>query len=373
MPEILGNFDIGLEEARAQSLEKIVSMGEYRFRRDAMVSYNKEQMVKGLGERFHVVLSRYEYDINNGELWGKDMDEPAINSFIRGRDHRREHGNPVDYKREEADVIGFGKIQAIMADRNTPFGTVIMSASQPGLEGSTYNDNFIDFHTKKTDENGRVFVESQRVSSGLTMDETLEKISAFATFAIDEDDPAASLLENPIAIENSLTAEDLKFYMYKDHDYMDERTFGVIIKNVSYLIDTYAESLVSAPRDKNYHRLLANTILNKSDEVAERIKIDGVKVWEKLSPIPTGYHVGREIEAYGYREVKEVKAGCGISGGFGLVGEESVKSVADFDPKKERILCCTCPFCKEKVEAVIKNGRIKCPRSECGKSAKWED
>ncbi len=37
----------------------------------------------------------------------------------------------------------------------------------------------------------------------------------------------------------------------------------------------------------------------------------------------------------------------------------------------KKILCCTCPFCKEKVEAEIKDGTITCPK--CAKSAPWKE
>ncbi len=38
---------------------------------------------------------------------------------------------------------------------------------------------------------------------------------------------------------------------------------------------------------------------------------------------------------------------------------------------KADTLDCTCPYCKQKVKAVIANGTITCPRKECGKSAPY--
>lgn len=40
---------------------------------------------------------------------------------------------------------------------------------------------------------------------------------------------------------------------------------------------------------------------------------------------------------------------------------------------EQRILCCKCPFCNEKVEAVIANGKITCPNPKCGKSAPYQE
>ena len=376
MAETLRNFDIAHEEARAErELFGITSIEDYRFRRDALISYNTDQMITNLGERFNVILSTYQYEIKDGQLWGKDMNEPAINSFIRGRDFRREHGNPVDFRREEAEIVGFKKIQSIMVDENTPEGTIMLSISPQGLEGSTYKNRFMDIHTKKIDKSGRIFVESQRVSSGLSIEETKEKAIAFADIRIDDSDPAASFLEQPILIGKGLTPEDIKFYFYREHDYMDEKTFDVVKKSVVHLTSQYAESLVKNPLDREHHRLLFNAILNKADEMAEEIKKEGLEAVEKVIPLPTIYHIRQEIQDYGYREVKEIMAGCGISGGYDLTesANDSANSVSEFDPKKEKVLCCTCPFCNEKVEAVIKSGRITCPNPKCGKSAKWSD
>jgi hypothetical protein len=374
MVEALPNFDVALEEARAErELANISSIEDYRLVREALVSYNTDQMITNLGERFNVILSTYQYEIKDGQLWGKDMDEPAINSFKRGRDYRREHGNPVDFRREEAEVVNFGKIQSVMVDENTPEGTIMLSISPQGLEGSTYKNRFMDIHTKKIDKGRRIFVESQRVSSGLSIEETKEKAQAFADIKIDDSDPAASFLEQPIIIGKGLTPEDIKFYFYREHDYMDEKTFDVVKKSVAHLTTEYAESLVKNPLDRDYHRLLFNAILNKADEVAEMIKTEGLEAVEKVIPLPTIYHIRQEIQDYGYKQVKEIMAGCGISGGYDLTDEQgdSPSSVSEFDPKKDKILCCTCPFCKEKVEAKIAKGKIECPN--CKKSAKWSD
>jgi len=63
----------------------------------------------------------------------------------------------------------------------------------------------------------------------------------------------------------------------------------------------------------------------------------------------------------------------GCAGG-GIIESVTPRESKTANSSEKRTLCCTCPFCKEEVEAVIKNGRIICPRTkECGKSAKWSD
>lgn len=351
MTEALGNFNISHEEARVRNeFLNITSIEQYRHRRDALISYNTDQMITNLGERFNVILSTYTYEIRDGELWGKDMDEPFMETLVRGRNYRKEHGNPLDHRREEAEVVGFSKIQKIMTDESTPIGSIILSVSPPGLEGSTYANNFVDIHTKKQDEKGKIYVESQRVSSGLTIEETKEKVSAFAAIEVDENDPAASFLEQPIFVGDKLTAEDIRFYFYREHDYMDERTFNTIKKGAFHLISEYAKSMVQRPDDRNYHRLLYNAVLNKADEIYERIKVEGVETVGRISPIRTNQYIRQEIMEYGNQKVKEVRAGCGISGGFDLKETQNASySVSEFGAKKDKYgeRNFKCPACKK--------------------------
>jgi hypothetical protein len=47
-----------------------------------------------------------------------------------------------------------------------------------------------------------------------------------------------------------------------------------------------------------------------------------------------------------------------IPKGVAMFGTAPVVSISS----EKRILCCTCPFCKEQVEAVIEKGKIHCPK-----------
>lgn len=72
---------------------------------------------------------------------------------------------------------------------------------------------------------------------------------------------------------------------------------------------------------------------------------------------------------------------CGLSAGLGsyegsasvfMTGTYTVEAPVAGDGKGEKTLDCTCPFCKEKVTAIIKDNRIICPRKDaCGKSAPY--
>ena len=70
-------------------------------------------------------------------------------------------------------------------------------------------------------------------------------------------------------------------------------------------------------------------------------------------------------------ELKRLQQIPGCAGGGNTMDSVTPREVKLEDNKK--ILCCTCPFCNEEVEAVIAGGRITCPKKGCGKSVKWKD
>ena len=69
-------------------------------------------------------------------------------------------------------------------------------------------------------------------------------------------------------------------------------------------------------------------------------------------------------EGFGFEDMSSQYQGV-----FGYTPERVMPGIGGSEWKKT--LSCTCPFCNQKVEAVIEGGRIKCPKSTCGKSAPY--
>lgn len=301
-------------------------------------SYLAMQMETHLGERFNVSLSRYEYEIQKGTLYGKDMDEPFIESLKRGRDFRLENGSLIDRKREEAEVVGFEKIQNLLADPDTPLGTMMLSISPQGGEESVYQHNFYDIFALK-DRDGKRFIEVRRYASSLSIEEFSEKTRAFSPISIDKNDPAASFLEQPIAIANTLTPDDLHLYLQKENDFMDEEEFMRIKKSCKSIIEAYTASIVEQPTNDVLHKTLFNAILNKADNVAS----------SKLDDFVPNYSLQEEVGLYAFAPVREVMTGCGSSGGYEVSQDKmnspfTVSSYA-IDKYGERTF--NCPSCKK--------------------------
>lgn len=365
-------YEMAFDEERAQNLSNIVSIDEYREKKQQFMSETSFNLDTLLGERFNVALSEFTYDIQDGTIYGKDTDEPALDIFKRGRDYRLQNGNPVDWAREEAEVVGFEKTEKVLADPNTKIGTMMLSISPPVLEGSTYGNNFYDIHTLKQTKTGKRYIESRRYASGLYVDEYAPILRPFFNVQVDQEDPAASLLANPIKVEGIFDADALHGYLHKDIDYLDGEIFKAVVEQCEPLKKRYVQSVIDRPWDRNLHAWNYNAYLNMADDLVKQAEEQGIDSILVVQPIPTDAMVDDLVAFYGQQEVRTVKTPCGESGGYDVDRTPGVKpfSVAEFG-KSERVLCCTCPFCKKEVEATIADGRIACPN--CKKTASWKD
>jgi hypothetical protein len=337
-PEIR-TYDISFDQKRRIDL-KSLPIEEQQRQKEQLFSYVSSQMETHLGERFNISVSEYEYDIKNGEIWGKDMDEPFLKSLKRGRDYRKVHGQEVDKRREEAEVTGFSKIEKLLTDEDTPTGTMMLSISPPGLEGSTYAHNFYDVFTLAERENGEKYIKANRFASSLSPEEYRDKISAFAKLDIDSEDVSASFLEQPIPVQNTLTSQDLHNYLQKEHGFMEKEEFARLLNGCRAAIDGYARAIIEQPENDYLHKTLFNTVLNKADALLAREE----EPEEFYRPT-----LKDDVAKYSGRPVREVMTGCGFSGGYEVSKEimNSPFSVSSYGKDKYGERTFKCPSCNK--------------------------
>lgn len=335
MTEALRTYDIKFDQNQARELVD----GPESF-----TNYLVTQMETNLGERFNIELSRYEYDIKDGNLWGKDMDEPFIGSLKRGRDYRRLHGSSVDWDREEAEVVGFERIENTLLDPDTDIGTMMLSISPRGQDGSSYQHNFYDVFTLKEDD-GKKFVEARRYASGLGIEDYKEKLKVFG---IDDLASAEDFLRNPIKLSKTLIADDIHAYFQSDTKFMDEKTFDIIKKNCRHLIEAYAKAIAEEPDNDRIHKDLFNTILNKADDIKDKIDTYGIQIFTNVVPVPTVAMVRYDVANFSRAPVREVMTGCGASGGY-ETGKDNASqfSVSTYAPDRYGDRAFKCPDCNK--------------------------
>lgn len=322
-------YDIGLDE-----------------RRPVNPLYIKRQVETHIGERLNVLLSKTRYELRNGVIFGQGNDDPFLDVLKRGRDYRRRNGREVDHPREDAEVIGFSKIQKSLGNPETPIGTMMLSISPPGKDGSIYKHNYYDVFFLKEDQDGRC-IEARRYSSSLGCDE----YAKFLNLPFVPDD--SYLLSNPILVDTTLfgTPDDIHRFLHREHDYLSEEDFRIIIEVCRPFILAYIEALVNT-NDRQLHALAFNAILNRADKA--RDYLEDIKSGKLVYPDKVTRF---SIEQWGSLPVMEKMTGCGYSGGFSISKGEisSPFSVSEFTE------WFTCPKCQYHADGPVGN---KCP--SCG-------
>lgn len=306
-----GAYDYRLDVLAKQNLDLISDSPLLMERREANVRFVRRQMETLLGEKFNVLLSTSRYNLIDGRLCGENMFEPAIDSFRRGRDHRRIHGNPIDFPREDAEIIGLEKIEPYMARAGV--GEMVFFASLPG---GTYRHRFHDIFTKMIDEDGREYVEARRYSSGMSIEEYRDFVRSLGVDVPDTADEVY-FLANPVSINDSRfkTAEDVHRYLHRQHSYMPRDVFEQRILEPSMpYIDVYA---------KSPSLLTFKAVLNRSDEVNEERKNGILSIVNEDSVA-----LSREIYRLGSKDIKEENLPCG---NLSDAQENSAFSVAEYD------------------------------------------
>lgn len=338
--------------------------------------YTRKQIETHVGERFNVVLSTVRYDLKNGHMYGQNTNEPAIEMFKRGVG--REGSTQTDIKRELAEIIGFEEADRDFPDPKTKLGKKRISISPPS---GSYQHNFYDVFTLLEDSNGR-YVEARRYSSGLSAEQTVSRFKEKGLIGESYKSDPEYTLSHPIEIEaddaNFPDADSIHKFLHVDHDFATEEELRQIHEINGSLYTSYINTLVNNPFAIEDILINYDAILVQSDIAFEAIRRNDQSFLKALKlKSQFSYPTKNELKIMAAQPVRKAMIGCGFSGGLsGGMGMETMSSpfsVLDKDPNKntqeKTILCCTCPFCKQEVEAVIGGGRITCPN--CEKSASW--
>jgi len=322
----------------------VVLFEEKRKGQDGFTKFNLETAI---GERFNAGLSQRRDEIINGEICDTNMKRPMLAMIKNGVEYRAHNGSsPTDQIREQAEVIGFEKIQDVLVSPLTPVGTMMISISPPGEGDSIYKHNFYDVFTLKQDEDGIRYIEPRRYSSGLDREEYIHKALVLQAEYFEDEDAKdlpfdAYFLSHPLRIDSEFgDADTIHSNFHKEHEYMDNKEYGEIIRLCQPFIHAYLAQIAKNPYDTYERNVRFNAILNKADEIADQRR-SGVIVHEVFVRVTDA-----EIYRLGEKEVRKVGTGCGSSGGaetgsvmdsilspfsvseFGFLGSDSMGELA---------------------------------------------
>lgn len=315
--------------------------------------YTNFNLKTGLGERYNAGVSRLTNTIKEGKIYGQGSQEPLMDIYLRGQKYRKENGStPEDQGLESAEIVGFDKIQQVLADEQTPIGTMILFVSSPGVEGKTvYTHNFYDVF-RLEERNGTRIIAYARFSSGLDEKESLEKLQtidpsyAFGVKNVD----GTYYRANPLKIDPYLfgnpNSEDVHAFMHKEHIYTSLEHYEKILEKTTLYRAAYLKALEENPFDMDNIYRKYNATVNKGDQI-EGLLEKGIMIDE--TPVPHQTFI-KEMYILEREEVEERGGGCGGSGGFKTDSETSAFSVSEFgfvgsDKYGDRAF--SCPKCNK--------------------------
>lgn len=284
--------------------------------REKDVQFVAKQLETHLKERFNVLVSTVEYGIVDGHLVRQGTREPFVESIKKGRDIIQKLSiNPVDIDRENAEPTGFAKIDSFMSDSTTLVGSIMLSISPRGDEGSKYQHNFYDIFTLK-ERNGEKYVELSRYSSALTRRDYAKRLG----FDINNPPKAEDFLANPIKVTDIfITPEKIHESLHIDHGCMDPSDFDKIW--MSTLVQTFVRKYQLNRDARSF-----NAILNAADEVwKNKNRKELGQTYKDYSIYDPSYVELRHLEE---KEVRQVPGGCPGKSGADI--DNSPFSVSDF-------------------------------------------
>lgn len=319
--------------------------------------YTRRQFETYLGERLNVALSITRFEIVDGKMIPRGVNEPMEDIIQRGIEYRRLDGNPVDFEREAAELEGARKTQARLTNKDTKVGAMNISISPKGEESSDYTNNFFDIYTLKEDE-GKRFVEMRRYLSTLRVDQYQEKLKPFKIF--DKTPTASDFLKDPIEMDAFEEPDDIQKYLNKGIKALEAEKLEQIMQIVNPFITSYINSLIDNPYDLFTHRLKYNGVLNQADIALAAVANNDrllIRALYNTSAFSSQEMIEQKMQILGRQKVRVAGGPCpGVSGGFNLSNaQETVNNpygVSQFGSKEDK----------------YGSREFKCPHRDCEKT-----
>jgi hypothetical protein len=324
-PTKLVTYDRTFDQRDYRNLDLLLSTNreEYVKQKGLLDSYTRKNLETTIGERVNAGISKYIYEHKNGMLFREGSDEPILDIIKRGVEWRRNNGSTV-VDREEAELTGMQKIQDAMTMADIDEGEMMLSISPPGDD--IYTKNFIDVFQKVRKElaDGSVvyYTQARRFTADLTNDQYRERLQELGV-DVPEDPNDVYFLSNPVLINpkhSSLQDPDMVHaFLHKEHEFMNTEEFEEIILACTPFIIAYINTMTFEPYNDRQQALVFNAILNKADQIADKItaRKRGITNISSFNDtyVPDTLSLERQIALLGRQNVRELDTGCGLSAG----------------------------------------------------------
>jgi hypothetical protein len=334
----------------------------------------RNDMLTYLAEyRLEVKKTAYELTYSRGALRSADDGEAMTTIGKNGITERIRQGKSV--KKETADLLGMQRIEQYMAEAEE--GDSIAWASPPDPTVG-YEYGFIYFGTveKADNDNKKLKMNAVRLDENPSLQQFSEALSLLTQKSV-EFTTVNECISNPQYIRRNIPMQEIDFILRGTFaftaDEQEEQRKKRVLKALSPYIDEWVERVgqdPSYPERRRYVNTLENLTREFDRRFTEVESISEETIFDMR--LPNGSLADLQ-EKYGYVPPKIVGS-CDDAGAQGtspdILGYNSIFSSV-FSMDSEKTLSCTCPFCNKKVDAIIKDGKITCPRGSCGKSASY--
>lgn len=317
-------YDIGLDINTSESWQtqqQYVSEHEYNLGWQQITQLYKHNLITFIGELHNRLESPTTYQIRNNRIYHPDHSDPFLDVIHRGHMHRIGMGEEA---REAAEEVGFQMIERVATDPGVPEWTVLVSASYPGKRlpdgrKSAYQKKFIDVGIVVGNGAHRQ-LEMIRYISYREFHELKDIRKQLAPDIPDPiEETAEYYLAHPFEVypgtSGYLNKEQLRLLLQARKDGVTEEQFSVVAGSCEPLIDHYISLLQSFPVDRREVQRTLKAIINKSQEVVDRLS--GPLQATNVTYLPTVGDIDRlpiaqQINLFSARAMKMYETGCGV-------------------------------------------------------------
>lgn len=313
------NFDRNAYQA-LNSEEGQIPPAEFAERLINLNALTRHNIETAIGERYNVELFQETYQLIENELFSPSFAEPFLEVIRRGQRFRIATGSN-DLEREAGDVEGFQKVQKLLAENYNPeFKVIIISPKGP--QNSVYQHNYFDVYERL--DTGKIRM--SRLTCKFSYEEFALAASKIDTAALPKYPTDADFLSSPI--RTTKTMAEIQQIFHPQEKTLAQKEYQKLLEACAPLISIYLNNR----SQQNY-----NAILNFADIYMNKHHVINNQTYrqEIISRVHSEANLPQTMAILRSLAVREVRTGCGVSGGTTSLQSSPFKpfSLADFGMK----------------------------------------
>ncbi len=351
------NYEIRFDFAAYKQLQleqPHLTPQEYQRRLDQLDGRTKNNLLTTLMERFNVQVSQVRFKMVDGKLQHSDHDEPMEDVLIRGQQYRLRNGNPVDFKREETEVLNF---QTRQAGLNKGVKTCV-SISPRGEAGTDYIHHFFDIDEVQDDGTFTTSRYTLKIPREELPEAARQLDPNFPTQGKDE--PLdVFLLRNPIA---NVPTDKILSVLHQDETAMSLEEFGTKVELSTRELRDYYIKRCRQGAAENELTSIRKSMFKLADLATHKDTFtpDNVKTLAQVQLLAKAQGLRAIIAILSQQELRDVPTNCGLP-----ESGSNAWSVGEFGLMRDgngtlQIVCKTCGFQYMRTSGILEKGCRLC-------------